>query len=325
MADSFEIINYGLRPNKAVERKLIFDAFSRLNTHFGFEDYRYIGFGAVLFVDFVLAHQALKVSEMISIEKEVNAPRAEKNRPFGCIKVFPGDSKAVFNGGRLNLSEKRTIAWLDYDGPVDEDVIADIDVLCTNLPEDSFLIVTANAVRSNYLVDDPDTNEKRSLEVSIAKKFGSLVPDDIPMNFDSVKKFPPVLLSILKWRFRKIVEKSRKDLSFIPIFNYIYSDGSSPMVTLGGVICKSQRANEIKATAVLKEDIYHGEAPFSIELPVLTPKERIILGSLLPSSSTLDNKAVAKALGFPMKPSIVEAYRRLYRFYPQYSEIAAFS
>ena len=68
---SSDYINYVIRPNKTVERKLIFETLSRLAPIFNFAEYRYIGFGALWFVDFVMAHKYLSIANMISIEKRL--------------------------------------------------------------------------------------------------------------------------------------------------------------------------------------------------------------------------------------------------------------
>ena len=45
---SFESINYMLRPNKNVERKLIARSLLRIGQRFPIRDYRYVGFGSWL-------------------------------------------------------------------------------------------------------------------------------------------------------------------------------------------------------------------------------------------------------------------------------------
>lgn len=326
MSSSFETINYGLRPNKAVERKLIFDAFGRLGPVLDLHDYRYLGLGAILFVDFIMAHQALRITNMISIERQKNAERAEKNKPFSCIKVIRGDSTVVLTGMDIDLPAQKTIAWMDYDGPADENVVSDIDVLCTKLPLGSFVIVTANAVRDNYRVDsEEEEGKKLGLEDSVKKLFGALVPDDVPESYDSLNGFPPVLTKILIQRCRSITAESRADASFFPLFNYIYKDGTAPMVTVGGLIGGQAIVDKVKATGLPAMEVYSAAEPYVLELPVLTPRERIALCSMMPSSAVIEAKQVRKALGFDLRPGIVEEYRKLYRFYPQYSEIAAFA
>ena len=91
---SSDHVNFSLRPNKAVERKIVFEILSTVSSFFNLPEYRYLGLGSVWFVDFVMAHKILDISDMVSIESdEILAARAEFNKPFGCITVIQGDSR----------------------------------------------------------------------------------------------------------------------------------------------------------------------------------------------------------------------------------------
>ena len=118
-------VNFVIRPNKTVERKIVFDTLSYLAPVYNFASYRYIGFGALWFVDFVLAHKILSVEDMISIEKdEYVASRANFNKPYACVQVKHGDSEIVLP--RLQLEEKQLLVWLDYDKSIDGPVFKDL-------------------------------------------------------------------------------------------------------------------------------------------------------------------------------------------------------
>jgi hypothetical protein len=79
MPGSYEKINYGLRPAKCIERKMMCEAFRRLSEFGSVESYRYIGFGSTYFSDFSLFHKHLGITNMISMEQdEHNAPRFEE-------------------------------------------------------------------------------------------------------------------------------------------------------------------------------------------------------------------------------------------------------
>ena len=84
---SFDVVNYTIRPNKNIERKLVFESLRELSTPLGLGDYRYIGLGSPWFIDFLLAHRYLLIRDMICIEFEEHAPRMEFNKPYDCIAV----------------------------------------------------------------------------------------------------------------------------------------------------------------------------------------------------------------------------------------------
>lgn len=56
---SFERIDYQLRYNKHIERKLVFDILSRAAQRVSFSEHRYLGFGSMWFSDFRLARRLL--------------------------------------------------------------------------------------------------------------------------------------------------------------------------------------------------------------------------------------------------------------------------
>ena len=66
---SFLEIDYSLRPNKSIERKVIFEFFASIRERFSLSDYTYVGFGSMWFVDFVMAHRTLGIKDMVSFEK----------------------------------------------------------------------------------------------------------------------------------------------------------------------------------------------------------------------------------------------------------------
>ncbi len=65
MSSSFEKINYNLRPNKCIERKMMCETLSRLSHLEHLHNYRYIGLGSPYFSDFSLFHKNLGITELI--------------------------------------------------------------------------------------------------------------------------------------------------------------------------------------------------------------------------------------------------------------------
>src|SRR5437762_3665630 len=143
MSPSYRDINFSLRPAKNVERKMLCEAFSRLACFASFADYRYVGLGSTYFSDFLLVHRRLGINDMVSIERDTaNRQRFLFNRPFACIEMRFGQSTDVLP--RLAW-RRRTIAWLDYDGVLEDDVLADAQHLASNMISGSVLVMTLNA------------------------------------------------------------------------------------------------------------------------------------------------------------------------------------
>ena len=152
---SFEVINYMLRPNKNVERKLIVATLKRLEQCFRVQDYRYIGFGSMWFTDFILMHKVVGIGDMITIEREKSREkRVEFNKPFACIAVRM-ESAATALGEVLD--GKQTLVWLDYDGPLKNALSGDVETAVGGMSSGSLILVTINAqveqLRGNKLED----------------------------------------------------------------------------------------------------------------------------------------------------------------------------
>ena len=143
MKPSFSKINYAVRPNKNVERKLMAEALLCLKDAFGISDYNYIGMGSMWFTDFILFHKVLLIDSMFSIEKEEYAKRAAFNKPYDCITVVQGDSTAVLPS--MPELGQSSIIWLDYDTGLDGPVLKDTKTVCEKAKNGNIFMITVNA------------------------------------------------------------------------------------------------------------------------------------------------------------------------------------
>ncbi len=141
---SFDSVNYAIRPNKAVERKIAFSSLIKLSRLVDISKYKYVGLGSLWFVDFLMAHKILGIKNMVSIEaSEIGYRRAEFNRPLSCIQVVRGESTLTIPA--LGLEKGPSLTWFDYDTSIDGPVLNDIAQLCTICATNSILMVTINA------------------------------------------------------------------------------------------------------------------------------------------------------------------------------------
>src|SRR4051812_29461662 len=122
---SFHTVNFAVRPNKSVERKLVFEALRALDPPFSFKRFRYLGLGGIWFTDFVLAHRTLRIDHFHSVQEHSSkAERARFNRPFATVEVSEGKSTNVLP--TLSLNSQRAIVWMDYDTAITGPVLQDI-------------------------------------------------------------------------------------------------------------------------------------------------------------------------------------------------------
>ena len=324
---SAESVNFAIRPNKAVERKLVFDALSLLAGVYTFAECRYIGFGALWFIDFVLAHKDLAITDMISIEKnEYLASRATFNRPYACVKVEVGESDSVLP--RLPLEERRLLVWLDYDTSLDGPVLTDLATLCQRAPVGSVLIVTINAHRNGLPNRDADNQEFPNNQERMryfAGEFGDgLIPPELPQGCMQTSNYPGFLASLLWSHMRRQLRKAgREGESIVPLFTMSYRD-NAPMITIGAAIGNEQHVLETDSALASQTVIERGrDKPLSIDVPPLTFKEKFALDQLMPSEQVPTEGAVA-GLGFRLKPTQIRAYHRFYRYYPMFGEVSIF-
>ena len=70
MGRSGDSIDYSLRVQKNVERKILGDVIRTLNYFNYVENYRYVGFGSFYYKDFLLLHEKYNIHSGISIEKD---------------------------------------------------------------------------------------------------------------------------------------------------------------------------------------------------------------------------------------------------------------
>ena len=216
---SANYVNYSIRPNKAVERKFIFQTLAALAPICDFAGYRYIGFGALWFVDFVLAHQYLSIAGMVSIEKnEYIASRAEFNRPYACVSVEHGESSSILPS--LPFKENPLLAWLDYDTSLDGPVLEDLSTLCQHALTGSLIIVTINARKSSLPDKDADNRKFSSDEEMLRYYGGDLIPQTLPMGATQTSKYPSFLASLIFQHIRRQVRKAgRENDRIVPLFN----------------------------------------------------------------------------------------------------------
>src|SRR5687768_3690430 len=92
MSTSYSRLDYRLRINKHIERRLVFDVLKDATNRIGLASHRYVGLGALWFGDFRLAHRRLGIDEMISFEFASEAPRSNFNRPYRSITVKEGST-----------------------------------------------------------------------------------------------------------------------------------------------------------------------------------------------------------------------------------------
>ena len=85
---------YEFRPAKAAQRRMIVDACRRLTAIAALDQYQYVGFGGLEFIDFVEFHRGLGILQMTSIERDTNMlHRLEFNKPYRGVRLLMGEAR----------------------------------------------------------------------------------------------------------------------------------------------------------------------------------------------------------------------------------------
>lgn len=322
----FEKMNYALRPNKNVERKLIVESLSSLSKSFNLSSYQYIGFGSMWFVDFVLVHKYLQIENMFSIERPENAKRADFNKPFNCITVVPCESSEALT--ELHMNSIPSIIWLDYEDGLDGPVLDDIKIVCQMAKSGTILIVTANASLSRlaYIYKTDENGNAVDKETIIRRLGKDLIPQTLPSdalrnNLKKNKGFPRFLTEILFSHAKRIGNVAGRVERFQPLFNFFYQDGA-PMVTIGGMIADDNDKLLLDECKLFEKFEYLKEEQlYVIDIPPLTAKEKIFLDLMLPCPMPPAAQDVSEK-GFDLKQQQIDSYHKLYKFYPMFGEVA---
>jgi hypothetical protein len=316
---TFERLNYGLRPAKNIERKMICEALARLSRIASLKTYRYIGFGAVGFHDFVLFHQRLGIDDMTSVEGYVEAKkRIEFNRPYSCVKMAWGFSYDVLATLKWN---RRVIVWLDYDKPLEAKMLGDISLLAGSLVSGSVMIVTVNADPGPI---EPNVNMAEVRLQRLQSRVGKTKTRATVKGSD-----------LAGWGLAKVgrdiihdhIERTLSDrnaplapdtkLRYHQLFNFHYADGAK-MLTVGGLVTNSSDGKKLSQKHFTDLDFIRteeSEEPYRIESPILTLREIRYLDGRLPRLAT--------SARYPewLPATERKKYGKVYRYFPAFSEV----
>lgn len=319
MSNSGRKINYAVRPAKNVERKMMRDLFIRLRSFSRLEDYRYIGFGSKYFADFILFHKILNITEMISIESDINnKDRYEFNKPYSAIKMEWGKSTDALR--KLVKQDEKSIYWMDYDGAFERYMLEDVAIISQTIGSGGVLALSFNC---DKLKIDGE-NLENSLHDQLVKMVGKeYVPNKIDTRgWTSSTRIAIFLKNCIFDKIENILKKRNYSLpegdhilASQKLF-FTYADGA-PMATLAYVFSSKIDQNCIEACHF--SDLYfvrEGDDPFNISTPNLTIKEIRHLMEIKPSIEEVNDKIFAE--------NDVKALWDNYRYFPSFSEIESY-
>ncbi len=318
MAGSSEKINYNIRTSKSIERKMMCEMIGCMGRISNLSEYRYIGFGAKFFTDFILMHKQFGISEMYSLEtkrSEETKARFEFNKPYNCITMRFQNSTEWLNSTDFGWKKKNDIIWLDYDGGFDSVQLQDIGLCVNKVRSKSFIFLSSNiSFLNGYFQKNPE--EKKQIfcdKVNNAAYTRHLKTKDFAAEgiYSVIADTFNLVVSNAISEHNRVVQNDSKKMNADQIVYFTYSDSMTPMITLGWIVY-----NEFDREAVMKcemqnKPFFNGRnKPYNINVPNLTYKEIAILNKNMPEYTL----PIKDAEFFTEKE--VEEYRKIYRYYP---------
>lgn len=318
---SYNRIDYRLRPAKSIERKMLCEAFRRLLNISDLTDYSYIGFGSTFFSDFTLIHKSLGISDLISMEKEVeDKKRFEFNRPYKCIRLKFGESSEILPILKLT---KKAILWLDYDYLLKGDMLADIDSFISRAKSGSIILLTMDVAPYKLFDGSKDKSRYEQLLRNIGR---NKIPPGVTEKDLDPQHFPKVCYEVVNNQIDQVMSIRNGvleiKLAYKQLFNFYYKDGSSPMLTVGGIIYSKNDENNISKCNFEKLDFIRTERkkykPYEIIVPKLTFREMRCLDRVLPIKNLTSIKNNREILSIPRE--LRKQYSKIYRYFPNFVE-----
>lgn len=326
--ESFNQINYSIRPKKQIERKILIDILRKLEflKSLHIDDYRYLGFGSIFYFDFVMFHKYLNIKKMTSLDYSKSRKRCEFNKPYDFIDFH--NKKSTDFLSTMNYSDN-IFAWLDYDSkfyqynfdPVKKRYICQMN---SSLFDDMELFNTKAKAMDIFSVS---LNIKMNFRKDILEEFINDYGRYLPARFQNHKEitktnFSQVAQLILLNKFQELTRF--EDIKFIKLFSFEYADGI-PMYTLGGIFDKKQNISQYKENESEFINLKKDYVTF-INTPILTIKEKYYLENMIFKiiEARDDNEQLEKlfhSLDFELESidSLIN-FSSYYKYYPQYFE-----
>ncbi len=318
MRGSFDRVDYSLRPAKHAERRMLAEIFRRLRPFRPPEDYTYIGLGSIWFADFILFHRLLGVRRMVSIEREVaSTARVRANRPFRSIRLDFRDTSVALPALRWN---QPYYLWLDYDDPLNTNILADMTIVAARARSGTALAVTVQSHCAPDAAATADDGGPSAIE-RFRDRFGrERVPEGV---FDE---------DLFGWRFATLSRRMLiaeieatlatrnavpdiEQMSFRPICEIEYEDGAK-MTTIVGMFVAARDEARFADCEFGRLDFV--DAPgglLRIRVPILTMREIRQLERCLPRVSA----GLIKVGSVP--PNHARRFADLYRYFPNFAAL----
>jgi hypothetical protein len=317
---------YHLRQNKAIDRNLFVDLLQRVGRYRNISDFQYVGFGGPYLEDHKLMHGALRLRQLVSLEKRGEVVKRQRfNQPVSGMtlhEMTSGDYLTKFD------FEQPSIVWFDYTEPKSLGLqLGEIELLVRKLNAGDVFKITLNAAPEALgRPTDPSTDLLDFRLERFRERAGSYCPSAVDADSVTTANYPKNLLKAIESAAKHGLDTKPRCV-LMPLTAFVYADGQQ-MLTATAIVLEKVDLDKFGAESRLGSWPFHSRdwADLrSISVPQLSIKERILVESLLPDET--DVEAVFASLGFEIGPTPDEArlqmqnFMHYYRLYPWYSRV----
>lgn len=310
MPGTWRELHYLQRPAKNIERRMIADLFHRLDRVRALDEWRYVGMGSVYFADFALFHRTIGFGEMINIESEASAANQERftfNKPFDCVDLRWGKASNVLPGLAWDVP---SVVWLDYDGVLDSEKLADVASVVTSGTTPTFLLVSVNVDSSG---DNVSVLESFTENVTPQRVPAGTVADDVGgwgLAELAWKVLAAEIASAVADR-NGVIDEQEDEVEWRQLLHFQYADGAK-MLTVGGLVSRlgdSAAVDSADLAGLFFTKTDH--SAFRIRVPNITNREILHLAHQMPKHhDDLDHQ------GIPERER--RDFASAYRYFPAY-------
>ena len=162
---------------------------------------------------------------MISLEHDPEMfKRAEFNVPYGFIELYPKSAAQFID---QDDAAPPSIYWLDYDGGIGGEILADIASFATKLKLNDYCFVTVAGVAPGVTDNKNSSDRLAWVQDTLGEMAGDVTLEDAEKN-----NFYRVVHKCLSAAFRHAFAP-RREGTFVPLLQVVYTD-TLRMVTVGG-------------------------------------------------------------------------------------------
>jgi hypothetical protein len=323
-------VDYTLRPNKFVERKLFIELLGKIIGREYIDKYSYISLGGPQLEDLKLIHYELGIKDITSLEADSLIFERQQFNMRASIVCKNETSGEFIDNLDISNSNKHVVVWLDYAAAGQRfDQLVEFEKLISKLRAGDIVKITMNANMATLGLlpgkTREDNNKYRLQNLrSVLGKY-SVSPPTPPEELTQ-KIFVVLLCRAIK---RAALEgiRGKPDTEIIPLSIFLYQDGEHQMLTITVMLTETVKAKVIPVDLQAMDWEFlpsDWEDITKINIPNLTTKERLFIEGLLAyeNKDTLYTKLPFRLHKKDDKfQEMLDEFVKHYRRYPNYLQV----